>query len=96
MNDTYMDPGPVDDPANSRRTAYKGSYIVFRDGPRSPSGKTRTWTVLNDAGRYLGTVRWWASWRKYCYFPEDDTVLEQVCLRELATFVENRTQEHRR
>lgn len=157
MNDTYMDPGPVDDPANARQgpggsplddkeqafvyevcrqhsarayglvrrlathglvpdlpypdgparssttrgvvwngTYYRGSYVSFLNGHPSPSGKTKTWNVHNDGGRFLGAVRWWAAWRKYCYFPEDDTVLEQVCLREIASFVEDRTQEHKR
>jgi hypothetical protein len=73
---------------------YRGSYITFNDGHKSQSGKTKTWNVTNAAGRSLGAVRWWASWRRYCFFPADDTVLEQVCMREIAVFIEERTREH--
>ncbi len=75
---------------------YRGSYVVFVDGPRSASGKTRTWLVRSESDHDLGVVKWFSSWRKYCYFPADDTAFEQTCLREIAQFIQDRTEEHRR
>lgn len=74
----------------------KSSYIVFTDGPPSLSGKTRTWTVHNYTGRFMGVVKWWTAWRCYCYFPEQNMVFEKTCLRDIATFVEDRTREHKK
>ena len=44
----------------------------------------------------LGLVKWHSRWRKYCFFPMSDTVFEQVCLRDIADFIEQETKDHRR
>ncbi len=75
---------------------WKGTYIYFNQGPGSLSGKTKTWIVRSDYGPLLGQVKWWAPWRKYTFLPCDDTVFEQVCMREIAQFIEDRTEEHKR
>ena len=71
-----------------------GTHIKFVLGPPKP--KTQTWWVVNkyDDGQ-IGAIGWYASWRKYSYFAKPDTVYEQVCLREIADFCEQKTREHR-
>ena len=56
-----------------------------------PSGKrTRVWEVL--AGVHsLGTIRWHAPWRRYCFFPNELTLYDALCLREIADFVGEKT-----
>lgn len=61
----------------------------------SPSGKTKRWRIETKFGDTLGYVEWFARWRKYCFAPEENTVYEQDCLRDLATFCEQRTADHR-
>lgn len=75
--------------------AFEGRYI--RLVHRATGPKTMVWSVLaqrDDA--YLGRICWFANWRQYAFLPEGGTVFEQVCLRELADFVETATREHRR
>ena len=71
-----------------------GTHIKFM--PDIPKPKTKTWRVLNkyDEGD-LGWIGWYAGWRKYSFFPNPETVFEQVCLREIAAFCERKTQEHK-
>jgi len=63
-----------------------------------PDMKTKAWGVFtNDAiADCLGMIRWYSKWRKYCFFPSDDTVFEQECLRDIASFIEEKTKDHKR
>jgi len=74
---------PVDKPTYIR-------MVQIRD-----TGKTLVWNVeaLAD-GAKLGEVKWFGRWRKYAFFPID-SIFEQVCLREVADFIEAKTKEHR-
>lgn len=74
---------------------WQGTWIVFDRTERIAGHKTDRW-IVNSNGVALGLVRWFNQWRKYCFFPASDTVYEQVCLREIAAFCEQRTQEHRK
>jgi len=57
---------------------------------------TYTWVVYAAAGgQQLGLVAWWSPWRRYCFFPAHRTVFEQDCMREIATFIEDQTNERR-
>lgn len=73
---------------------YEGTYIrmdLYRD-----TGKTLVWDVENkENGAVLGRIKWFGQWRKYAFFPFNGMVFEQVCLREIADFIEARTKEHR-
>ena len=44
----------------------------------------------------IGEVRWFARWRKYCFFPASDTIYEWVCLRDIAEFMENETKNYKK
>lgn len=74
------------------------THIVIVERGTSPSGKTRRWLVMNKHDpepHVIGKIEWYARWRKYVFAPEPMTVFEEVCLRELAGFVEERTREQR-
>jgi len=72
-----------------------GTHIKFVPAPPKP--KTKVWWVVNkyDDG-HIGNIGWYASWRKYSFFPNPNTVYEQVCLREIADFCERKTAEHKK
>ena len=54
------------------------------------------WHVVNkDQNGRLGSVRWFGRWRKYAFYPEPSTVFEEVCMRDIACFIVDRTREHR-
>ena len=53
---------------------------------------TRYWKVLSkEGGNFLGGIKWFGAWRKYCFFPEQATIFEQDCLRDIADFCEAQT-----
>lgn len=62
------------------------------------TGKTKVWAVISkeggEGGFELGKVKWFGRWRCYAFFPTD-AIFETKCLREIASFLESRTQEHR-
>lgn len=81
---------PTDDP-----TFWYGTHIQFVMTGRTPTGKTIVWLIQNrKSAERLGTVQWFARWRKYCFFPNTTMVFEQDCLRDIAEFIEARTREH--
>ena len=53
---------------------------------------TRYWRVeAKQGGNFLGGVKWWGGWRRYCFFPEQATIFEKDCLRDIADFCEAQT-----
>jgi hypothetical protein len=72
-------------------------WITFKPNDRRLKAKTDTWEVWSmDGTSHVGQIRWWSSWRKYCFFPKPETVFEQDCLRLIADFVEEKTAVHRK
>ncbi len=70
-------------------------YVKFRYRTVSKSGKTKIWKVVALDNLNLGDIRWFASWRKYAFFPLGGTVWEQDCLREVADFCERQSRQIR-
>jgi hypothetical protein len=63
------------------------SYLIFKDAGTSESGLTRKWAATaTDSSTILGVVKWFAQWRKYCFFPYDNSLFDAGCLVELAEF----------
>jgi hypothetical protein len=73
-----------------------GTHISFHDCGVATGSKTRSWIVQpKDGSAKIGCIKWHGAWRKYCFFTEYPCIFEEVCLREIARFVEARTREHR-
>lgn len=65
------------------------SFIKFTE-TAPPSDKTKRWMISNQSGSVLlGVVKWYAPWRRYCYFPLQDIVLDAACLGDIVTFIEH-------
>ena len=69
------------------KTQYQ--YIHFVKVSDKP--KTSVWNCLTRQGDRLGQVRWFGSWRQYCFFPSDElsTVFNVGCLNDIANFIVN-------
>lgn len=62
----------------------------------APNPKTKVWDVVSKSGgESLGSVSWFGRWRKYAFFPNDETIYEPDCLRDIAQFCEDETLKHR-
>lgn len=55
--------------------------------------KTDIWAVEREdtPGRPLGFIKWHGAWRKYCFFPEQGTLYDPNCLRQIADLCEDET-----
>lgn len=54
------------------------------------SGTTRKFNCFNsEYGSHLGVVKWYGSFRKYSFFPEENIVFESQCLKDIASFLES-------
>ena len=88
----------MDRPVGDREIKLK-RYIELGRSKRSPSGKTKIWPVMQigvEGFRLkLGEIRWQASWRRYAFFPEIQTVYDSSCMRTLADYCDYKTQDHR-
>lgn len=69
------------------------SYIEFNLRPDLKK-KTLTWGVLSG-NVCLGLVKWYAQWRKYCFFPYHGSLYDPSCLRDIADFCELQTRSHK-
>ena len=86
-----------------KRSARK-AWIDFLPEPREKGHVTKKWCVVprrdketgGDAEYVeLGIVRWFSSWRRYCFFPSDGSLYDAACLHEIAHFCESETLKHR-
>ena len=59
-------------------------FVKVRDKP-----KTSVWNCLTRQGDRLGQVKWFGSWRQYCFFPNDEllTVFSAGCLLDIYSFI---------
>lgn len=70
------------------------SFLTFTEEPNSER-KTKRWCVISTNGSIkLGHIMWYTSWRRYCFYPFQDTVFDTVCLKEVVAFIEEKMAEH--
>lgn len=64
----------------------EGTWIRFVLVERLP--KTDVYNIISkDDECRIGQIRWLGRWRKYCFFPDPNTVYENVCLGEISSFI---------
>ena len=61
------------------------SFLTFTKS--YSTGKTDVY-VIQSNGSTLGTVRWYAGWRRYTLQPSSGTVWDAKCLTEVTEFLE--------
>ena len=63
-------------------------WIRFDLQPNKEGAKTQIYNVMNkEYGSYLGQVKWYAAWRRYCFFPQANCVFETDCLSDITKFL---------
>jgi len=61
-------------------------YLCFEELEVKP--KTKQFAVKNISGFILGCVKWYAPWRRYCFFNTAiELVFDTVCLAEIKDFI---------
>jgi len=60
------------------------------------TGKTHIIDVRNKhTGEHIGEIRWFGRWRKYCFFPNDNTVYDAKCLTDITNILIELMKEHK-
>ena len=82
-----------------------GTYICFLNLgiPDVPGEKRKTniyevWTKNEDDSMgsiKLGEIRWFGRFRKYSFYPANDTIYEEVCMQEITDFLKQENKRHR-
>lgn len=72
---------------------WRGTWVHANQLPLMDGRKTDTWEIVSTGGRdILGHVKWFGRWRRFAFWPEPETVFDEVCMRELSDFCEKVTQ----
>ena len=59
--------------------------------------KTQVYSILNKNNKYLlGIICWKSTWRKYCFFPNKDTVFDSKCLKDITEFLDKLMKERKK
>lgn len=74
---------------------WHGQWISICFSCNSKSGKTKIYKIMSDYGGFIGEIKWYAQWRKYAFYPQNNTVYEQDCLKDIAQFLEELKEERR-
>lgn len=78
-------------------SATPGELTWIRMELHHDTGKTKVWNVVaKESKHWLGQIRWFGRWRKYAFFPNNDTVFESTCLTEIAGFCKEQMELRRR
>lgn len=62
-------------------TVLEYKYFTLRLIERKP--KSNVYAVDPFQGDSIGTIKWYAPWHQYCFFPEVHTVFSRGCLLDL-------------
>jgi len=62
------------------------SYLTFTEVlENKEKRKTLIFEIYSNC--VLGKIKWHAPWRKYCFFPEGNTIWDLNCLKEVNDFI---------
>lgn len=62
-------------------------YLNFNCVGHKP--KTDVYEVSSKSDdSVLGTIKWYAPWRQYCFFPTEDKVFSRGCLNQVNEFID--------
>jgi len=72
--------------AKSQETPAETRYLKFKLVEQKE--KTQVWEILSKTHDYrLGIIKWYGSWRQYCFFPEPGTVFNTDCMEDIQDFI---------
>lgn len=70
-------------------------YLVFEEQPTK--NKTKVIHVINRTHKdVIGVIKWYGSWRQYCFFPAYDTVWNTGCLNDVLDVINTLMKDRKR
>lgn len=74
---------------------YDKKYLNIIEDSLSTSGKTKIFRVVNIQANILGYIRWYGGWRKYVFYPNEETLFDNNCLEEIRKFLYDETKKQK-
>jgi len=59
-------------------------YVLIESKPKTDVFQVYSRSSLES----LGEIKWYAPWRQYCFFPDEETVWSKGCLNEVNSLIE--------
>jgi hypothetical protein len=74
---------------------YTTEFLDFRQ--IGDTGKTKIWRITTKGNEHswLGEIRWFGAWRKYCFYPDGGTIFDNKCMLEIINFISDRMAERK-
>jgi len=64
----------------------ESKYIEFMLIEKKP--KTDVFAIISKSHLdQLGIIKWYAPWRQYCFFPEEQTIWNTNCMQDVKEFI---------
>ncbi len=74
----------------------KNNYKYLHFEEIETKKKTSEWSCRNNRKKdELGIIKWYGTWRQYCYFPTVQAVYNESCLRDIGDFINQLTKKRR-
>jgi len=71
------------------------SYLKFIGPRNSASGLTKIFDVISGSAT-LGEIRWYAPWRRYCFFTFGQIILDRGCMGEISVELDILNENHKK
>ena len=56
---------------------------------------TKTFQVATKNGDGIGRIKWFSNWRQYCFFPDENTLYNSECMKDVSEFIDGLMQERK-
>ena len=70
----------------SEEIVYNGKYFFISE-EKYINRKTPIYVIYDKNSVCIGKIKWYGAWRKFCFFPEGNTIWGSICLEEVIALV---------
>lgn len=70
----------------TKNTIYKCDYF-FVTKIKERKRKTPIYYIFEFNTNCIGEIKWYSPWRKFCFYPDKNTVWCDECLKEIMNFM---------
>ena len=63
-------------------------YFYIEEIEHLAKPKTKVYHIFSESSdELIGTIKWFANWRQYCFYPEPNTIWNRGCLIDINSFL---------
>lgn len=70
----------------NEKITYKSNYFYITE-EILPNRKTPIYNIINNNNLKIGQIRWYGPWRKFCFYPDSDTIWDNNCLQDVLNII---------